>query len=236
MTGSSYTDYHVVTSKTYYYVVRAVDTFWNESGNSNEVSIMLIDTTPPAAPSGVSATAGDMVVSLGWNDNIEPDINGYNVYRSNVSGGPYSKVNSTTLIGSSYTDAGAANGTTYYYIVTALDKTTNESGGSNEAAATSSDTTPPARPTGLTATAVNGTVSLDWNDNNEPDLAGYNVYRGISSGGPYNILNGSTLVTTSNYIDTGVTTGITYYYVVGAEITLRINPTIPSRPQSCSPT
>ncbi len=77
---------------------------------------------------------------------------------------------------------------------------------------------PPAAPTGLVATAGNETVSLDWNDNTEPDLAGYNVYRSTTSGGdpvPYSKLNGP-LVTVSEYVDDTVTNGIPYFYVVKA--------------------
>ncbi len=77
------------------------------------------------------------------------------------------------------------------------------------------DTTPPAAPTGLVATPGNGSVSLDWADNGEPDLAGYTVYRAAVSGGPYNAVNGS-LLTVSNYTDSGLVNGTTYYYVVTA--------------------
>ena len=77
------------------------------------------------------------------------------------------------------------------------------------------DTTPPAAPSGLTAAAGDGSVALDWADNGESDLAGYNVYRSTSSGGSYGKLNGS-LVTSSSYTDGSVTNGTTYYYVVRA--------------------
>ena len=59
-------------------------------------------------------------------------------------------------------------------------------------------------------------VDLDWNDNGESDLAGYNMYRSTTQGGPYTKVNGS-LVTVSDYADTGLTNGTTYYYVVTAE-------------------
>ena len=39
---------------------------------------------------------------------------------------------------------------------------------------------PPAAPTGLSATRGNGSVSLAWNANTEPDLAGYRVFRSTS--------------------------------------------------------
>jgi GH35 family endo-1,4-beta-xylanase len=73
----------------------------------------------------------------------------------------------------------------------------------------------PKAPTGLVATAGNQTISLDWNDNTESDLAGYNVYRSTTSGGGYGKLNVA-LVSASDYVDNTVTNGIPYYYVVTA--------------------
>lgn len=76
------------------------------------------------------------------------------------------------------------------------------------------DTTPPDAPTGLTAIGANSSVTLDWDDNSEPDLAGYNVYRATTPG-DYAQVNTS-LVTTSDYYDTGLTNGIEYYYAIRA--------------------
>ncbi|MEO9851279.1 MAG: LamG-like jellyroll fold domain-containing protein [Reichenbachiella sp.] len=72
---------------------------------------------------------------------------------------------------------------------------------------------PPAAPTGLLVTAGNGTVSLDWANNSEPDLASYAVKRSTTSGGAYTQI---ATVTSSSYTDNGVTNGTTYYYVVSA--------------------
>ncbi len=51
------------------------------------------------------------------------------------------------------------------------------------------DTTPPAAPSGLPATPGDGKVDLDWDANLASDLAGYNVHRGSSAGGPYAQVN-----------------------------------------------
>ncbi len=96
---------------------------------------------------------------------------------------------------------------------------------------------PPAAPTGLVATAGNETVSLDWNDNTEPDLAGYNVYRSTTSSGnpvPYGKLNGP-LVTISEYTDDTVTNGIPYFYVVTAVDTNDLESTSYSNEDSATP-
>jgi pectate lyase len=77
------------------------------------------------------------------------------------------------------------------------------------------DTTAPAAPKNLWALGSNGTVPLDWVDNNEPDLAGYNIYCSTTSGSGYSKLNVS-LLSNSNYIDNSVVNGTMYYYVVTA--------------------
>ena len=218
VSSSSYNDNSVINGTTYYYVVRAADTYSNESGNSSQASATSIDTTPPAYPTGLIATAGVSTVSLDWSNNAEGDLAGYYVYRSTTSGGTYTQLNGTLLSSSNYTDNSVINGTTYYYIVTTVDNSSNESDNSNEVSATPHpDTTSPAAPTGLTvtATAGNGAISLDWNDNGEPDMNGYSVYRSTTSGIGYARLNG-TILTSSNYTDNSVSNGITYYYIVRA--------------------
>jgi fibronectin type 3 domain-containing protein len=121
-----------------------------------------VDEIPPAAPSGLTATGGDGQVLLDWANNSETDLAGYNVYRGTTSGGTYSKVNSSLVTTSAYTDTGLANGTPYYYVVRAVDLSNNESANSNEASATPLAAPPAAGPTNLTASAFRqGTVKVD---------------------------------------------------------------------------
>jgi hypothetical protein len=77
------------------------------------------------------------------------------------------------------------------------------------------DVTPHAKPTGLDATASDGSVSLDWDDVVDGDLAGYSVLRSTINGGPYGPLTGS-LLGASAYVDNAVSNGTTYFYVVTA--------------------
>jgi fibronectin type 3 domain-containing protein len=66
---------------------------------------------------------------------------------------------------------------------------------------------PPQQPTTYT-------VKLEWIESTSP-VIGYNVYRGTESGGPYVSLS-SSLVTGTQYEDSNVQPGQTYYYVVTA--------------------
>jgi predicted alpha-1,6-mannanase (GH76 family) len=66
-------------------------------------------------------------------------------------------------------------------------------------------------PAGLTATARNGLVQLNWSAASA--ATAYNVKRSIINGGPYVTI---TNVTTTGFTDTAVTNNRTYYYVVSA--------------------
>jgi hypothetical protein len=94
------------------------------------------DLTPPAPPTGLVATPGSGQVALDWTDSPELDLDGYNVYRSNVSGAFYSMLNATPVAASDYVDTSVMNGSTYYYVVTAVDTSANESADSAEVSAT----------------------------------------------------------------------------------------------------
>jgi len=59
-------------------------------------------------------------------------------------------------------------------------------------------------------------VDLFWDPSSSPDVAGYNVYRAIQSGGPYMKLN-PVLLGSTTYTDATVMSGTTYFYVVTAE-------------------
>ncbi|MCK4958776.1 MAG: hypothetical protein KAT00_05240, partial [Planctomycetes bacterium] len=77
-----------------------------------------------------------------------------------------------------------------------------------------SDVTAPAAPTGLIAAAGIESVSLNWADNIEPDLAGYRVYRSTTSGSGYTLVASG--VDLSQFIDTGLAGDTTYYHVITA--------------------
>jgi hypothetical protein len=70
---------------------------------------------PPGTPTGLTATAGNQQVVLGWS--ASAGATSYHVNRSTASGGPYTQIASPTTV--SYTDSGLTNGTTYYYVVAA---------------------------------------------------------------------------------------------------------------------
>jgi fibronectin type 3 domain-containing protein len=70
----------------------------------------------------------------------------------------------------------------------------------------------PLAPTNLTATAGNAQISLSWTA--ATGATSYTIKRSTTSGGSY--VNVATGITATNYTNTGLTNGTTYYYVVSA--------------------
>jgi poly(hydroxyalkanoate) depolymerase family esterase len=161
-----------------------------------------LNVTGPAAPTGLAVTGTtDTTASLSWN--AVSGAAGYNVYRGGT------KVNTSAITGTGYTDTGLATGTGYTYTVSALD-----SGGSEGPQSTSVNATTtgahqglPA-PTGLSVgTVTSSTIALSWNS--VTGAAGYDVYR---NGTQVN----TAAVTSTGYTDTGLATGTQYGYTVAA--------------------
>jgi fibronectin type 3 domain-containing protein len=93
---------------------------WNIAGSNLDAS--------PAVPTGVTAVGRSVGVVLEWSANTEPDIAGYNVYRSGSPEGAYVKLNeSGVLTTPAYSDTSAPSGTVSYYRITAVDEAGNES-------------------------------------------------------------------------------------------------------------
>jgi prepilin-type N-terminal cleavage/methylation domain-containing protein len=142
ITNSEYTDIGpgLEPDTTYYYKVIAVDTSGNESEPSEEANATTgaPDTTPPAAPKDLTATAaGSDKIALNWSNNIETDLAYYEVYRSKTSGfTPGSDNFVIQVTASEYTDTGLTPSTKYYYRVKAVDTSGNKSQSSVEVNAT----------------------------------------------------------------------------------------------------
>jgi len=165
--------------------------------------------TVPGTPTGMTATAGDGKTTIGWG--AVTGASSYNVYRSTTPGTQGTKVGTSTT--TSYVDSTVANGSTYYYQVTA-----SSAAGEGTATAQSAGVTPaipvtvPAVPTGLTTNPGDAQVTLGWTA--VAGASSYNVYRSASAGS-----QGAKIGTTSTtqYIDSSVTNGATYYYAVTAD-------------------
>ena len=134
--SASFTDTQTQLGKTYIYAVRTVSQYPNtllESLDSNFSTITPKDVFPPAAPQDlvvafVPAAGGTPAyLELSWAINPATDIAGYNIYRSEGSSNPGTRVNSELLLTPAFRDMNVQPGRSYSYTVTAVDRAGNES-------------------------------------------------------------------------------------------------------------
>ncbi len=74
-------------------------------------------------------------MTLQWTPSTST-VSGYNVYRSEISGGPFLKIDFPIVSANSYSDASVQGGLTYYYAVTSVASTGMESTYSTQTTAT----------------------------------------------------------------------------------------------------
>ena len=119
----TYSDTSVVQGVSYKYSVAALDAAGNVSAQTPLLVVAFPDTTPPTAPTKLTATPGTRSIALSWaasTDNV--GVTGYDVYRGSTL--------IATVTGASYTNTGLASGSSYSYHVVAFDAAGNMSAAS----------------------------------------------------------------------------------------------------------
>jgi hypothetical protein len=194
----------------YYFIITAVNSA-GESIESNQVSATPTAAVSPSPPTGVSAIAGDGQVTLAWTS--VSGATSYNVYWSLSSGVTTTNGTKITNASNPYVQTGLTNFIPYYYVITAVNAF-GESPASAEVSATpTAFISIPTAPTGFSATARDGQVTISWTP--VSGAASYNIYWSLSSG--VTTTNGTKITDASSpYVQTGLTNGISYHYVITA--------------------
>jgi fibronectin type 3 domain-containing protein len=160
---TNFSDTGLGIGSTHTYTVKALDAANNVSAASNTVtaSTQGNDTTPPTAPTGLTATgSSSTTIDLNWTastDNFA--VTGYKVFRD----GGATEI--ATVSTTSFSDTGLAVNSTHSYQVVAFDAAGNQSANSNSASATTqlagALVSLALSPTTVTApTSATGTVTL----------------------------------------------------------------------------
>ena len=156
------------------------------------------------APGNLSATAGDEQIFLYWD--FLKDAVGYDVFRAEKKGGPYSRLNSVPVKADyvvdpvtmdsliikagtgmpGYLDTACINDTSYFYKIAGVDLLNRQGKESAVLKVIARDMTPPATPKNMTATPQYGKkygLQITWpritldEKNRVEQVAGYNLYR-----------------------------------------------------------
>jgi len=140
---------------------------------------------------------------------------GFSLYRA-LGNGAFSFL-TTMKAGTVFRDWHVYRGQTYRYYARGMNTSGVEGPASSIVTMTAVDNEVPPAPTGLTVTAGNQTITVDWTDSTAWDLRGYNVYLSLTPGGPYTRANATLVsVPAHSFAATGLQNGTTYYGVVRA--------------------
>ncbi|HLY19782.1 MAG TPA: fibronectin type III domain-containing protein [Bryobacteraceae bacterium] len=202
------------------------------------------DTTPPTAPTTLTAGSGNPNTALvKWNastDNV--GVAGYYVWRTDSSGN--SQIVNTTA-GTSFQDSGLTEAATYTYTAQAFDLGGNVSTQSAPVSVQTTNATPPTTPGNLTAQAVSCyKVQLSWTaSTDKTGVTQYNVFYGVAPSAMSQI--GTTGSSTTAFGNSTLSPGQTYYFAVQAQdqyknvsamssIVTVTTPTLPTTPSGVS--
>jgi fibronectin type 3 domain-containing protein len=140
---------------------------------------------------------------------------GYNIERGSALQGPFETIGQSAS--TTFRDTGYRVGEPHVYRVRAIAGTVPGGAAgppSEPVSITPNDVFPPARPSGLREVATETAVELSWEQNAEPDLAGYRVRRWQEGSEP--ALIHDELLPAASYSDQGVARGQEYLYTITA--------------------
>ena len=209
---TTYADAGLASSTPYCYKVRAFRTYDSKTSYS-DFSNTACATTPtppvPTAPSGTNAVpSNSSTVDVTWTDNSANE-DGFRVERSLDGGSSWATVSTTVANVTSLRDGGRTSEQQVCYRVIAFN-----AGGESPPSNTDC-TTPPAAPTGLTATGLDGpAIDLAWTDNSAVE-DGYEVRRstdGVTFSAVATVASNMT-----TYRDSRLSENTTYWYLVSAK-------------------
>lgn len=129
-----YTERQFAFGTRYEYVVRALSlpregapaTELVESDDSAVAAVTPVDTFPPSAPASITIASRGGIVSLFWPANPEPDVVGYNIYRSEDEKS-WIKITARPITTITFNDRQVQAGKRYFYRISAIDNAGNES-------------------------------------------------------------------------------------------------------------
>jgi fibronectin type 3 domain-containing protein len=197
---TSFTDVNVSPGTQYYYKISAV-----YAAGKSPLSSLSTATTSTAAPTGISATTlNSTAIKISWTGTH--GATSYSVYRSSSQSGPF-----TTQVGTSsatsFINTGLNPNTKYYYKISA----TNSGGTSILSTIISSTTLLSAPSVTATSTSIHS-IHLSWTAS--PGTTSYKIFRSTSSTSRF--ANAFATTTSTSFDDTGLATGIPYYYKIMA--------------------
>jgi hypothetical protein len=162
-----------------YYKVGAI-TFDDDTLYSYSHLALISDTIPPIPPTGLKATVDAKGnVTITWDKNPEPDVQGYKVLKSNALHEEFVQINNEFAREPIYKDKLNLKTLTktIFYSVVATDKRYNNSFKCKPIEVKRPDTIPPVKPIVTNLELKSNGINVNWINSNSEDVKYYVLYR-----------------------------------------------------------
>ena len=199
VTSNSFVDISVVNFSSYSYSVTAVDSRgWGSVGNPYTNGFYRI--APPVVTNAIPEVNA---VTVTWNS--VSGVESYNIYRH--TDGNWIKIATVENSAVSYKDTNVKSGVKYYYTVTAVKNNTESYIGEENTKSATYVNIPSELSASLTATGI----SLSWEITD--DLSDFVIYKRVKGQTEWSVLK-TTSSDITTYLDTEVSSGVTYEYAI----------------------
>lgn len=214
-TDRTFTD--ITTLTTNYYKVLAIDQR-DEAHSSFPYIVLLIDSIPPIPPVGLTGeidTSG--IVTLKWDNNIEPDLLGYRVFRANYKTDEFSQITKDPVSVNQFIDTINIKTLTknIYYKLSAVDQHFNPSEFSEILELKRPDKIPPVQPVFTEVTTDEYGIHLSWINSSSDDVEKHILYRRSEQDDTWRLVNVFNITDSINqFNDTISKPGTIYQYTL----------------------
>ncbi len=201
----------------YFYRVRSVkDQFKSPWSNIVNITVSQLPEVPRNFTASINPKGNEII--LNWSPN-QRNTKEYQIEFKTNDTEVWEYIKSIPHPSSIYVHTKLTDGLMYFYRIRAKNEFDLFSQYSDEITATPRDLVAPKKPTGLKITNItNKSITIEWEDNLEDDLTGYNLYRNLNQdiidwGFP---INGDKLINQSLYMDNNLDESRTYFYRITA--------------------
>jgi fibronectin type 3 domain-containing protein len=215
VTERTFTDQATQTNN--YYKVVAID-HGDEPHPSFPYIVLLIDSIPPVAPVGIKGDIDSTgIVTLNWDNNTEPDLLGYRVFRANHKRDEFSQITKDPVSKNQFIDTINVKTLTrkIYYKILAIDQHFSPSGFSDTLELKRPDKIPPVQAVFSEVITDEYGIKLSWVCSSSDDVIKHVLYRKAETSTSWNVVQIFEMIDSiTSFNDTLTKAGTMYQYTM----------------------
>ncbi|MBN2143386.1 MAG: 6-bladed beta-propeller [Candidatus Aureabacteria bacterium] len=163
----------------------------------------------PDSPKGIYPIPGHKSIYLRWEENREDNVVGYNIFQSDLSEGPYKKIDSVRK--NEYTVNDLPDSAELYFKISALNSEGKESPLSPPAAGRTRKLPDFGQILKIKSETLPKKIAFSWSAPEKESVEAYLIYRSPDKNGDYSLVGKTT---ETSFSESGLDDGIEYFYKI----------------------